>query len=154
LSKKYERILVPYDGSDYSKKALEEAVMLANEFDSKIFLITVVEPPQLASLGMYGGYARSGMKMDVENFVIKSSDMIQVSLDRIAKEYSKQGVSIEPQITSGKTAEEILDFAKRKKIDLIVMGAAGLTGLKKIKILGSVSRKIAENSTCPLMLIR
>ena len=50
-------------------------------------------------------------------------------------------------------AGTILEFAKKNDIDLIVMGSKGLGGIKKIKALGSVSRKISENATCPVMLI-
>ena len=53
----------------------------------------------------------------------------------------------------GNPAEEILKYSQSKKIDLIVMGNVGLTGISKIKMLGSVSRDVLENSKCPVLIV-
>jgi len=44
--------------------------------------------------------------------------------------------------------------AKKMKVDIIVIGSVGLTGIKKLKALGSVSRKVSELSDCPVLIIR
>ena len=57
------------------------------------------------------------------------------------------------QVTTDNAANAILDYSKKNNIEVIIMGSRGLGGLKKIKVLGSVSRKVAENSTCSVMLV-
>lgn len=50
-------------------------------------------------------------------------------------------------------AETILEFAKKEKSDLIIIGSTGLGGFSKIKALGSVSRMVSERAKCPVMII-
>jgi len=57
-------------------------------------------------------------------------------------------------VSIGDAAETILDIVKEKKIDLIVMAKRRkLKGIKKLLSLGSVSRKVVENVSCPVVLI-
>ena len=64
------------------------------------------------------------------------------------------GVTFERVIIYGKPANEIVDYAKKNKVDLLIMGSNGLEGLAKIKGLGSVSRKVSERISCPITIIR
>jgi nucleotide-binding universal stress UspA family protein len=50
-------------------------------------------------------------------------------------------------------ADAIIDFANKEKADLIVLGNVGLSGMSKIKALGSVSRAIVERSVCPVLVV-
>ena len=49
--------------------------------------------------------------------------------------------------------DTIIDFANKEKTDLIVLGNVGLSGLSKVKALGSVSRDIVEKSICPVLVV-
>ena len=49
---------------------------------------------------------------------------------------------------------EIVDYAAKNKVDLLIIGSNGLQGLAKIKGLGSVSRKVSEKVSCPITIIR
>ena len=50
-------------------------------------------------------------------------------------------------------SDTIIDFANKEKIDLIVLGNVGLSGMSKVKALGSVSRAIIEKSVCPVLIV-
>ncbi len=50
-------------------------------------------------------------------------------------------------------SDTILEFANKEKADLIVIGNIGLSGISKLKTLGSVSRSIAEKSSCPVLIV-
>jgi len=50
-------------------------------------------------------------------------------------------------------SDTIIDFADKEKMDLIVLGNVGLSGLSKVKALGSVSRDIVEKSVCPVLVV-
>ena len=70
------------------------------------------------------------------------------------KRCEEKGIFASYNITQGNIANEILSFAKRKKISLIVIGIHGLHGIGKLKTLGSVSRKVSEQAKCPVLLVR
>jgi nucleotide-binding universal stress UspA family protein len=57
-------------------------------------------------------------------------------------------------VTNGLSIPDaIIDFAKKEKIDLIALGNVGLSGVSKVKALGSVSRAIVERSVCPVLVV-
>ena len=70
------------------------------------------------------------------------------------KRCEQKGVSVSYNITQGNVANEILSFAKKKRISLIIIGSQGLHGIGKLKTLGSVSRKVSEQAKCPVLLVR
>ena len=66
----------------------------------------------------------------------------------------KVGAKTKYEVKTGNTSEEIIKFAKQKKITLIVIGSQGLHGISKLKSLGSTSRKVSEFAHCPVMIVR
>jgi len=75
-------------------------------------------------------------------------------LDKRVVECEKENVKTSYKILQGDAASEIITAAKKMRIDMIVIGSVGLTGIKKLKALGSVSRKISELSGCPVLIVR
>lgn len=75
-------------------------------------------------------------------------------LDKEEELCVKEGIRAQTKIVVGRPADQILSFAKREKIDLIVIGSTRLKGLLRIKGLGSVSRNVAEKSLCPVLTVR
>jgi nucleotide-binding universal stress UspA family protein len=78
----------------------------------------------------------------------------QKMLKLAVKRCDEKGISVSYNIVQGNVANEILNFAKRKKISLIVIGSHGLHGIGKLKTLGSVSRRVSEQAKCPVLLVR
>jgi nucleotide-binding universal stress UspA family protein len=63
-------------------------------------------------------------------------------------------IKVQVVIGSGLSVSDvIIDFAKKEKVDLIVLGNVGLSGVSKVKVLGSVSRAIIEKSVCPVLVV-
>ncbi len=154
MNKNYQHILVPLDNSKYSERALAEAITLGKKFNSKIYLLTVVDASPIEPYGM----SLSSLKVTqihntTQELVNSAYETAHFILEQKSFECQKAGVDVESKVSTGRAAESILEFAKKNDIDLIVMGSKGLGGIKKIKALGSVSRKISENATCPVMLI-
>ena len=89
----------------------------------------------------------------IQDFVNSALDTASFVLERRAFKCKKAGVDAVEQISIGLPAKSILEFSRKNNIDLIVIGSQGLGGVKKIKALGSVSRKVSENAQCPVMLI-
>jgi len=154
FSKMLNRILVPYDGSKYSIKALSRAMELAHNLDSEIFLFSVVYVDYIPPPGMLGlirtKSEKDAIKKWAKSVKVDTEKMLQIAVKRC----DKNGISASYNISQGNVANEILNFAKKKRISLIVMGSQGLHGIGKIMILGSVSRKVSEQAKCPVLLVR
>ena len=150
---KYKRILVPFDGSDYSKRALDEAIIIAKRFDSTIFLLNVVNESVFKEHhSLFSGYLQ-GTKSNDENLAYKIIDQTENFLEGICFDVGKKDIKISHKVISGKPKKEILRFAQNNKIDFIIIGSQGLAGIKKLKTLGSVSREILENAFCPVLVV-
>jgi nucleotide-binding universal stress UspA family protein len=151
---KYSKVLVPFDGSEYSKRALDEAIDISKTFGSKLYLTMVISEPRMEPPGMYFGYMR---KVDMDKAEEDYFDEASYRANRILQETveycRKRKVAAKYEVVTGHAGQEILKFAKTNNIDLIIIGSKGHRGLAKIKVLGSVSRHVVENSTCPVMVV-
>jgi nucleotide-binding universal stress UspA family protein len=77
---------------------------------------------------------------------------MEEKMKKYAQQYTKN--NIESKVVVGDAAEIILDMVEKEKVDLIVIAKRRkLKGVKKLLSLGSVSRKIVENTSCPVLLI-
>lgn len=154
FSRMLTRILVPYDGSKYSAKALSRAIELAHNLDSQIFLFSVINVDYISPPGMLGLIRTKSEKESMKKWekTIKSDS--EEMLKSAAKKCQGKGIAVSYSIGRGNIANEILNFSKKKKISLIVIGSQGLHGIGKFKTLGSVSRRISEHSHCPILIVR
>ncbi len=152
--KKYGKILVPYDNSKYSKKALIEATDIAKEFGSELYIINVINVKTDQSPMIIQDQVNKKIKK-LNKDVLKSQKNHSNSILQEKMEICKQlGVNAFCEVIIGKPADSILKFARDNKIDLIVIGSRGLTRLNKLMALGSVSRKISEEAKCPVVIVR
>ena len=153
----YERILVPFDGSKFAKKALDEAIKIAQNTDSILYLCTVVTVSNVIPPGSLLGFVKNTSANELRSRLIKSAKMeAEKTLSYQASVYcrSKGVKAYYKVIVNGNTAEEILKTAKQKLVNLIVIGSQGLHGLSRIKTLGSVSRKVSELADCAVLIVR
>lgn len=148
------RILVPYDGSKYSKHALVRAIEIAKKDESKIDIIMVSNldyiKPHDSLLGMVSPSSVSVIKKITAS---AKKEVVQMLATQVSKCGAK-GIKADYKVLSGNTTEEILKYAKQKKTTLIVIGSEGLHGIQKLKILGSTSRKVSEIANCPVLIVR
>lgn len=149
-----KKILVPYDGSKYSKKAISYAKEMTRKFDAIMYLLTVVDEHEylhgvlLAELE--DDYT---IKDTVQKFIKSEVKIAQKITSKLAKQYEKEKIKVHHHAMKGNPTEAILDYAKANNIDLIILGSKGLSGFGKLNALGSVSRKISEMAKCPVMII-
>ena len=109
----------------------------------------ITEPP-----GMFFGMIR-GAAMDKakEDYVDEAFYRANHILQETAEYCRKKKIMVSYEVLKGHPAEAILEFSKKKNIGLIIMGSRGHHGIRKLKILGIVSRHVVENATCPVMII-
>jgi nucleotide-binding universal stress UspA family protein len=149
----YHSILVPYDDSKHAKKSLDESLKIAKKFDSELYLLTVIDALAVAPSSFYKSPDTMEAKKLEKYLKSKFSKIDKVLGDAVYK-CKEVGVSADYEIVVGTPVNVILMFAKKKKVDLIVMGSQGLTGFDKLKALGSVSRKVSEMAECPVLIVR
>jgi nucleotide-binding universal stress UspA family protein len=137
----FGKILVAFDGSKPSEKALDTAIELAKKFDSVIHLVSVITLPDYAVL-----------KNEVTEVQEEEGKFYQ-ELQNKAIESRKSEVEIKPVIIYGHPTDRILDYAKSKNFDLVVVGSRGLSTTKRF-FLGSVSDKVSHFSPCPILIVR
>lgn len=136
----FEKILVAFDGSPSSENALDTALVIAKKFGSVINLVTVVAQSDFAAL------------KNETNDMSKEETEFYRELQEKAVESRKWVVEINPIIIYGHPSDRILDYAKCKKSDLLVMGSRGLSNTERF-FLGSVSDELSHHSPCPLLIV-
>lgn len=151
---KYHKILVPYDGSSFSKNALSEALDIAKAFNSKIYILSVIEIASDVPPGVLSAVINKKLNKLKREMSLPKKFSPSTKLQRQIDACEKHGIEVRVEILMGKAYDSILKFATQTKIDLIVMGSQGLHGMKKLGALGSVSRRVSEEAKCPIMIIR
>ncbi len=163
-----KKILVPFDNSKYSEKCLTYAVNLAKVVflgnrdrpTVNILLLHVIQDlPITKSLLDKPVRSKEGKATSLSQHALAIYNEMEDSIKKVIKEKiikfeSTEGVKIEYSILYGNPANEIVDYAAKNKVDLLIIGSNGLQGLAKIKGLGSVSRKVSERVLCPITIIR
>ncbi|MFB5607724.1 MAG: universal stress protein [Candidatus Nitrosomaritimum yanchengensis] len=148
------KILVPYDGSKYSTKALTRATELAHNLDSEIILFSVVNVGYVSPPGLLGIIKSKKEKESIKKWSKSVRTDTEKMLKNALKKCESKGITASYVISEGEISSTILDFATKKRISLIVIGSHGLHGIGKLKTLGSVSRRVSENAKCPVLIVR
>ena len=140
----YKKILVPLDGSELSKKALEHAEELAKTYSAEIILFQVVP-----LMPIYGA-PELVMPVVVDE---KQKEAAEMDLTKLAEEMKTRGYKVTAMVRTGQqVAVEIIDFAKERGVDLIVMCTHGHSGITRW-VLGSVAHKVLTRAETPILLI-
>ena len=135
----FEKILVAFDGSKTSKKALDTAVELAKKFNSVIRLVSVIAQSDFAAL------KDESRNLEEERFY--------QDLQEKAVNSKKVEVKIKTSILYGSPADRILKYVESEDCDLIIIGSRGLNATERL-FLGSVSDELSHHSPCPILIVR
>jgi nucleotide-binding universal stress UspA family protein len=137
---KFERVLVPLDGSECAENILSKVEKLATDFKASIALLRVV-------------YAHTFPGADPTDAEVKVVREAEEYLRKLEDRLKAKGFRVDSHVRYGNDAEEILDHAGQKDIDLIAMSTHGRGGVKRF-LLGSVAEKLLRHSPKPIFLVR
>lgn len=137
----YMNILVPLDGSDYSKKALLQACDMAKNYQANLILLYVVDKSLSLNLLDRNEYLKI-LRRFGEKVLIKGKET--------AKD---KGIDTTTVMKEGNVTNEIVKLAKNKKCNLIIVGSKGLGATARF-FLGSISNKLANNSPCSVLIVK
>jgi len=137
----YKKILVAFDGSEGSRKALKRSIKLASCFEAELHSMSVeVDLPQyVATVGEF-------------EEVKRQKDEYFEQLNNEAIELAKaEGVTLTPHVVAGHAVDSIVYFLKQGRFDLLVTGFTGHSRIYE-RIWGGVSRNLARFSPCAVLI--
>jgi nucleotide-binding universal stress UspA family protein len=143
-NKRFRRILVPVDFSEFSKGALRTAGALAADWGARLDLIHVIEPVEFVK---------------ELNFITSDGDATEAELEAkkrlatLAKGEAPNVSGVRTHVAIGKPFERIVEFAERHEVDLILMPTHGRTGFTRV-LLGSTAERVVEHARCPVLVWR
>ncbi len=138
----YKSILVPFDGSEFSKKALERACDLSKADHAEITVLYVIP--------RYEEMIEFFRTESIKRAMLDEANRILDGAKAIAKE---RGVTIAATIKEGHAGDNIIDTAEMLKNDLIVIGTYGWKGVSRA-IMGSTTERVIMNASCPVLAVR
>lgn len=145
------RILVPTDFSEYSDRALRQALDIAREYWAKVYVLHVHNPfcGEVYLLSEFVNVSEALQTIE-DSKLAAARENLQRQLSRFpqAKE-----VEVIAEIRNGLHHEVILEEAAQKAIDLIVIASLGQSGIAKY-LIGSVARNVLKGSKCPVLLTK
>jgi len=138
----YRSLLVPYDGSAFSRAALERACELSAADGSRITALYVIPRYEemvgfLRTEGISARLAEEGAK-------------IVAGAARIA---AARGVTVATAVAEGAAADRVVDAVKQSGFDLVVMGSHGHRGMERA-LLGSTAERVIVNAPCPVLVVK
>ena len=142
----FKKILIPFDGSKFSKKAIKVAMDLAKKYKASITVLNCIS-------GFYTGRWYVDNRIADEQFQ-KEYQKIKNELKKIKSNAEHEGVKTSIKISeTPKIVNKIAEFARKDDVDLIIMGSHGRTGFDKM-ILGSKAEGTLQRVKCPVMVIK
>jgi len=140
MSIETKHILVALDDAGESKKGMEKAIYLAKLSGAKItgVNVIVVAPTLVSTVTNYRDYLTK-----------KAQEM----LDSAKESCEKQGIQFASKILDGSPAAKIAEFAEEEKVDLVIVGSKGLSGIMGA-ILGSVANSIVHKSKVSVLVVK
>ncbi|MCU9850207.1 universal stress protein [Defluviimonas sp. WL0024] len=148
-----EKILVAVDGSGHSIKAVEYAATIAAACKAKLLVLTVLKPRQVPKVSdALRKYAELEHieGTDYEAMKLLSSDLLAHAAE-VAR--GKGATDIDKLVESGPVARTIVDLARRRKVDMIVLGSRGLGNIEAT-LRGGVSHRVELLSKCPVLTVK
>ena len=127
----YQKILAPLDGSELAEKALPYAKTIAEVKDSEVVLFAV----SVTARGT------------------RRARLLETYMDVKAKNFKTKGMKVSTAVAYGDVAEEIIEYADKNKVDLIIISTHGYSGIKRW-MLGSVTQKVLYGTPTPILLIK
>lgn len=139
--KAINHIIVPVDLEEHTEKLIEYAAYIAKKLDAKLTIAHVVEPfPAIGDMEL----GMATIEEYTQNRIRHAEDF----LHKLAEPYPE----CEKKILKGEIVDEIVEYAKEKETEIIVIGTHGNKGIEKL-LLGSVAERVVKSAHCPTLVM-
>ncbi len=136
----YQKILVPLDGSQLAEEVLSHVRELAKVLGSELILVRVALAHPIPEMD----------PVEAERQVVEEA---RAYLEEVEKRFKGEELHVSTAIRYGNAAQEILEHAKDKEVDLIAMSTHGRSGLGRL-LMGSVAETVLRHASVPVLIIR
>jgi nucleotide-binding universal stress UspA family protein len=142
---KINKILVPYDGSEHSKRAFDYGLDIAKKYNSELIVVSCI----LIQESLPDSFAPDEdlMLQKQRESAAKLLGVLELESDEAKVRYT--GVILKTQSVT----DSILSYAESNGIDIIIAGSKGLGGFKRL-LLGSVADALVRYSRCPVLIVK
>lgn len=140
----FKKIMIATDGSICSRMAANNAIEIARLSGGTVYAVYVVSTDYFSSMAVDLDWERMREALKKEG--------VQ-SLNYVTGAGEMEGVKVEPVLLEGHPATKLIRYAIEEKMDLIVMGSLGKTGLNRL-LLGSVAENMVRHSKVPVLVVK
>lgn len=138
----FNKILIPTDGSDYTKVAIDKGLSLAKLIGAEVTALYVLDQTAFVNIPMDSTTLNIYTLLEEEG---------KTAVQYVKDAGEEMGIHVDTIIEDGSPVKSIID--RSKGFDLIVMGTLGRTGMSKL-LMGSVAEKVVRHASCPVMVVR
>jgi nucleotide-binding universal stress UspA family protein len=138
----FKKILLAYDGSDGSKRALEKAAEIAKATSAEFHIVAVGRIPEYAET-----------VSEVEEAKEQASSFYAKITDEASRNLNQQGLTATFHVEFGKPGDVILRIAEDLKSDLVILGTNVHSPLRR-RVLGATVDKVVDHAHCSVLVIR
>jgi len=140
----YQNIVIATDGSANSQRAISCGIKIAKLSGATVHVLYVLDTPSVISEAWTAG------KEMLHEIMMNDGKKV---MSKIKKSIEDSGVEVKEVLLEGHPSDEIINFAEKNNMDLIVMGTLGKTGLERF-LMGSVAEKVVKCSKVPVLVVR
>ena len=146
-----QKILVATDGSAHARKAIDYASDIASKYNATLYLIHVISETEIPEDLLEYVEVERIEEPPRSVYIQKIGEGI---IGTAEKEVKSKGVkAVQSAVVQGDPAEKIIEFAREKGVDMIVIGSRGLGSVKGL-FLGSVSSKVCHVADCTCVTVK
>jgi nucleotide-binding universal stress UspA family protein len=136
----FRKLLVGYDGSPQSEKAVDVAFSLAECLDASVLIFAVARPPEPAT------------SVELQAVLENAKEHFEEGFKKILEKARPHDLSVKTDTAVGHPAEQIIHRAEEDGVDLIILGRRGRSMISRM-MLGSVSERALRYAHCPVMVV-
>jgi nucleotide-binding universal stress UspA family protein len=140
-------ILIATDGSKYGDAAAAEAISMAKQCGSRLTVLSVVPSESISPMDIVAS------QMQRELIAEQELQAAERNVKKVKDAAEKEGVKADGLVLGGKPSEAIIQAAKEKNADLIVLGSHGRTGVEKL-LMGSVAERVIVLSSSAVLVVK
>lgn len=140
------KVLVAYDGSDCSQRAVKHALQMA-KCNSEM-KVTIIAVAYIAELTIYHDFVSNR-----DEIINEYKKRTMESLEQAKVVFDDAGIAVELSMLIGEPAESIVNTVNEQGFELVIMGTRGLSGFKGL-FLGSISSKVIANVDVPVTVVK
>lgn len=143
---KVEKILFPTDFSEGSSHALPYAVDLSKHYNARLYILHII-------YDIFKATNSHIPHISADELYREMFEWAQKEIENCGIEEIRKLSNVEKVVLKGIPYEEIIKFAAKEKVDMIVMGTYGRAGLERF-LFGSTAERVVRKAPCPVMTVR